>query len=81
MNVARGPLIDEQALIAALQSGQVRAAALDVFEEEPLPAQSPLRALPQCIFGSHNGSNTADAVRRASFEAMDKLFGFLHGKA
>jgi D-3-phosphoglycerate dehydrogenase len=81
VNVARGPLIDEQALIAALQSGQVRAAALDVFEEEPLPAQSPLRALPQCIFGSHNGSNTADAVRRASFEAMDKLFGFLHGKA
>lgn len=80
VNVARGPLIDEQVLIAALQSGQVQAAALDVFEEEPLPEDSPLRGMPLCIFGSHNGSNTADAVRRASLEAMDKLFGFLHGR-
>lgn len=77
VNVARGPLIDEQALVAALQSGQVGAAALDVFEEEPLPGDSPLRDMPQCIFGSHNGSNTKDAVRRASHEAMDKLFRFL----
>ncbi len=77
INVARGPLIDEPALIAALQSGHVAAAGLDVFEQEPLPADSPLRAMPQCIFGSHNGSNTKDAVRRASYEAMSKLFGFL----
>jgi D-3-phosphoglycerate dehydrogenase / 2-oxoglutarate reductase len=77
VNVARGPLIDEPALTAALQSGQVRAAALDVFEIEPLPADSPLRAMPQCVFGSHNGSNTKDAVRRASHEAMKRLFGFL----
>jgi D-3-phosphoglycerate dehydrogenase len=77
VNVARGPLIDEAALIAALQSGQVAAAGLDVFEVEPLPAISPLRLMPRCIFGSHNGSNTKDAVRRASLQAMDKLFGFL----
>jgi D-3-phosphoglycerate dehydrogenase len=77
VNVARGPLIDEQALIAALQSGQVGGAALDVFEIEPLPAASLLRDMPQCIFGSHNGSNTRDAVRRASREAMDRLYGFL----
>jgi D-3-phosphoglycerate dehydrogenase len=77
VNVARGPLIDEAALIAALQSGHVTSAALDVFEVEPLPADSPLRAMPQCIFGSHNGSNTRDAVRRASHEAMNRLFGFL----
>lgn len=79
VNVARGPLIDEAALIAALQGGQVRAAALDVFEVEPLPADSPLRALPQCVFGSHNASNTKDAVRRASEEAMKRLFAFLRG--
>lgn len=79
INVARGPLIDEPALISALQSGRVRAAALDVFETEPLPADSPLRAMPQCIFGSHNGSNTRDAVSRASHEAMRRLFGFLRG--
>ena len=77
VNVARGPLIDECALVAALQSGQVGAAALDVFEQEPLPVDSPLRDMPQCIFGSHNGSNTRDAVRRASHEAMEKLFRFL----
>lgn len=77
VNVARGPLIDEPALTAALQSGQVQAAALDVFEEEPLLVASPLRDMPQCIFGSHNGSNTKDAVRRASVEAMGRLSRFL----
>ena len=77
INVARGPLIDEQALISALQSGHVSAAALDVFEEEPLPKASPLRDMPQCIFGSHNGSNTKEGVRRATLEALDKISAFL----
>jgi len=79
VNVARGPLIDEAALVQALQTGHVQAAALDVFEIEPLPAASPLRAMPQNIYGSHNGSNTRDAVRRASHQAMAQLFGFLRG--
>ena len=78
INVARGPLIDEQALIAALRSGHLSAAALDVYEEEPLPADSPLRQMQQCIFGSHNGSNTVEGVRRASAEAIQKIAGFLH---
>ena len=77
INVARGPLIEEKSLISALQSGKVAAAALDVFEQEPLPGNSPLRQMPQCIFGSHNGSNTKDAVRRTSQKAMNKLFDFL----
>ena len=77
VNVARGPLIDEAALFAALQTGHVHSAALDVFEVEPLPAASPLRGLSQTIFGSHNGSNSADAVRRCSLFAVDKLLGYL----
>ena len=77
INVARGPLIEEPALIAALQDGQVHSAALDVMEQEPLPMNSPLREMPRCIFGSHNGSNTADAVSATSKIAIDKLMGFL----
>lgn len=79
VNVARGPLIDQAALVGALGSGQVQAAALDVFEEEPLPLDAPLRRFEQCVFGSHNASNTVEAVRRATGSAMDLLFGFLEG--
>ena len=77
VNVARGPLIDEEALIHALQSGGVHSAALDVFEVEPLPAASSLRGFDRCIFGSHNGSNTADAVIRASQRSVERLYEFL----
>ncbi|MCF3638476.1 phosphoglycerate dehydrogenase [Rhizobium sp. TRM95111] len=76
VNVARGPLIDEAALIAALQSGHVYSAALDVFEVEPLPEGSPLREMERCILGTHNGSNSIDAVIRASHTAIDRLAGF-----
>lgn len=77
INVGRGPVIDEPALEGALKSGKVYAAALDVFEIEPLPMESYLRTHPRCIFGSHNASNTADAVVRTSEIAIDKLMGFL----
>lgn len=77
VNVGRGPVIDEQALIAALASGQVHSAALDVFEQEPLPLDSPLRSHPACIFGSHNASNTVDGVERTSQKAIQLLADFL----
>lgn len=76
VNVARGPVICEPDLVAALQSGRVYSAALDVFETEPL-MESPLRQHPRCVLGSHNASNTADAVERTSNIAIEKLFGYL----
>jgi len=79
VNVGRGPVIDEPALEAALQSGNVHSAALDVFEVEPLPMESYLRTHPRCILGSHNASNTSDAVVRTSEIAIRKLMEFLYG--
>ena len=77
VNVGRGPVVDENALIDALSKGKVYSAALDVFENEPLPMDSPLRKHPRCVFGSHNASNTSDGVVRTSNVAIDKLFDFL----
>ena len=77
VNVGRGPVIDEQALISALAEGKVHSAALDVFEQEPLPMNSALRNHSSCIFGSHNASNTVDGVERTSEKAIQLLAGFL----
>ena len=77
VNVGRGPVIEEVALCEALKAGKVYSAALDVFEEEPLRMESYLRMHPRCIFGSHNASNTADAVVRTSEIAISKVLGFL----
>lgn len=80
VNVARGALISETDLIDAMQRGIVSSAALDVFEAEPLPLSSPLRRCERCVFGSHNASNTKEAVMRASTRAVELLLGFLRGR-
>ncbi len=77
VNVSRGPLIDEAALAAALASGHIGGVGLDVFEVEPLPASSPLRTLPNCVFATHNGSNTLEAVARVNQMTCDILFDCL----
>lgn len=78
VNVGRGSVLDEGALEEALKSDKVYAAALDVFEIEPLPTDSYLRKHPHCIFGSHNASNTEDAVVRTSKIAITELMIFLN---
>lgn len=78
VNVARGGLIDQSALVEALSCGKVAGAGLDVFEDEPLPGDDPLRAFSdRCVFSPHNGSNTAEAVARTNRMTTDILFDVL----
>ena len=66
VNMARGGIIDETALLAALQGDQLRGAVLDVYEAEPLAADSPLRSAPNLILLPHLGANTVEAQRNVS---------------
>jgi D-3-phosphoglycerate dehydrogenase len=73
VNTSRGALVDESALAAALARGDVGAAALDVFETEPVSPDNPLLGFDNVVVGSHNGSNTAEAVERTTWLAVDNL--------
>ncbi len=73
INCARGGLIDEAALADALRTGHVAAAALDVFETEPLPADSPLRALTNIVLTPHLGASTAEAQESVGIEIAQAI--------
>ena len=79
INVARGPIIDQPVLEEFLKLEKIHSVALDVFEVEPLPNNSYLKTHPKCILGSHNASNTIDAVKITSESAIKKLNNFLGG--
>ena len=69
MNLARGGIVAEDALLDALKSGRIAGAALDVFSVEPLPADHPFRSLPNLVMTPHLGASTADAQRSVAMEA------------
>jgi len=73
VNAARGPLIDEPALVAALQSRQIGGAALDVFEDEPLPADSPLRSMGNVLIAPHNSNSSRTAWERVHVSTLEQL--------
>lgn len=73
INTARGQLIDEAALVTALQDGTVAGAALDVFGTEPLPEDHPFVEMESVILGSHNAQNTVEAVNRVNDQAVENL--------
>jgi D-3-phosphoglycerate dehydrogenase len=80
LNVARGPLINDGDLIAALDSGKVGGAALDVFRSEPL-TESPYFGRPNVIVTPHLGASTAEATDRAGFQAAEQVVAALTGGA
>lgn len=73
INTARGSVIDEAALAGALHNRRIAGAALDVFEIEPLPACSPLRALENCLFAPHNSNSSLAARRRVHESTITNL--------
>ena len=80
INAGRGPVVDEQALIAALKKGEIHAAGLDVFEQEPLPASSELLKLPNVVALPHIGSATHETRYNMAACAVDNLIDALQGK-
>ncbi len=72
-NLARGPVVDEAALIAALEAGEIAGAALDVFEHEPLPADSPLRTMDNVMLAPHNSNSSPGAWDRIHQSTLDQL--------
>ena len=74
INSARGPIIDEPALVTALQNGAIAGAALDVYEHEPLPASSPLLKMDQVMLAPHNANSSPAAWERVHRSTLRNLF-------
>jgi lactate dehydrogenase-like 2-hydroxyacid dehydrogenase len=80
INVARGPVVKEDDIIELLESKHISSVGFDVFETEPLSKNNKLRNYPDNIFGSHNSSNTNEAVDKTSFLVIDKIAEFFNRK-
>ncbi len=74
INTARGPVVHEADLIAALQKGIIAGAGLDVFEHEPLPQDSPLRKMPQCILSAHAVNSSRVCWEKVHRSSLDQLY-------
>ncbi|MGA7780233.1 MAG: D-glycerate dehydrogenase [Paraburkholderia sp.] len=79
INASRGPTVDEAALIEALRAGTIHAAGLDVFETEPLPADSPLLSMPNVVALPHIGSATEETRHAMALNAAENLVAALDG--
>jgi phosphoglycerate dehydrogenase-like enzyme len=73
VNTARGALIDDEALLAALEAGAIAGAAMDVYAQEPLPTDHPLRGAPRCLLTPHNAFNAVEAARATSMRAAENI--------
>jgi phosphoglycerate dehydrogenase-like enzyme len=80
INIARGAVVDEAALIAAIQSGQIGFAALDVFQTEPLPTDSPLWDFPNVLINPHSASTAASENGKLTERFCQNLGRYLGGR-
>jgi phosphoglycerate dehydrogenase-like enzyme len=80
INVGRGPVIDEDAMIIALSTRRIKGAALDVFDEEPLPSDHPFYQLENVLLSPHCADHTSDWLENAVYLFIDQLERFLGGK-
>jgi phosphoglycerate dehydrogenase-like enzyme len=78
VNTSRGPLIDETALLENLRAGRL-VAALDVYDQEPLPASHPLRTLPNTVLTPHQGYATGEIYQQFYRESIENVLAFLEG--
>ncbi|RGP36163.1 D-2-hydroxyacid dehydrogenase family protein [Pseudotabrizicola alkalilacus] len=79
INTARGPLVDEAALIDALRTGRLRGAGIDVYDHEPLPGDHPLRGLPNALLTPHLGYAVAETFETFYRETVENLDSWLNG--
>jgi D-3-phosphoglycerate dehydrogenase len=80
VNTARGPIVDTDALVAALRSGVLGGAALDVFDAEPLPTGHPLLACEQVVLTPHNADQTPEGMDLLNAGVVDNVIAFLEGR-
>lgn len=80
VNTSRGPIVDSDALLAALTSGAIAGAALDVYDEEPLPGGNPLRSAPRTVLTPHLGYVTDDGYRMFYGDAVEDIAAFAAGR-
>lgn len=80
VNTGRGPLVDETALLAALDSGHLAGAGLDVFPQEPLPPDAPILSRKQVVLTPHNADSTPEGLDFLNEGAVENAIAFLEGK-